>query len=241
MSKIRPARFILGLAVAVAASVFFVASIAFAQEPPPSPVVPQSPVAILTALAILVAAMPETIDGWLSSKIASPAKLGFAVMLVGVLCGTFGSGLAMLGAGATLRDSSIVFAVGTIMGFAKGLTNWTKANAAAKRAAEVAGKVAAAIALCILGPALAIGALAAATEGCTTQQAQAVTPSVADLAKCVAEGALAGESLAELVAKCGGDVPAVIGALFSSKEPAVKVTKAHAEARRAVVVDAGAP
>lgn len=220
---------------------------------------------VITVLAFLVGLLNVAVQtGKILNQWPVPAKLGPYLVVLGSF---FGGAYANLQSQSPLVISAptIFFAffaglstllVGATPGLASHLFGAAvNVKRPAPAPAEVAaidnatkppgspggvGGVAATMLLCIALPAMGLLGIAAATEGCTTQQAQAVTPPVLDLAKCVAEGALAGDSLGELVAKCGGDVPAIITALFSSKEPAVKLSKAHAEARRAVAVDAGA-
>lgn len=95
----------------------------------------------------------------------------------------------------------------------------------------------------VVGTPLAVVAgLGVLNEGCTSQQAAAVAPvvgPVADLGACVAEGALAGLSLEQIAAKCGGTLEQVIAALFASTDEKVKASAAYGESVRIISMPIG--
>lgn len=57
----------------------------------------------------------------------------------------------------------------------------------------------------------------------------AIVKSVVDLAACITEHAIDGDSLAKIAEGCGSDIPPVVEAIIQSTDKRVLSSKAHAE------------
>jgi len=77
----------------------------------------------------------------------------------------------------------------------------------------------------------ALGLLALAVVLCGCPQAAATIPADVVLVECVADDAVAGKPVAQIVTDCGTDLDTVVAILLASKKPSVANSLAAGEAR----------